>query len=353
MKLTTKVSIQKIRVIADYQRKENSPMFASILKYAYNNNNTITINKAKNSLTGSTLNTRMWQNILDRMIAQEYFEKRTKQIEDDSYEIWREDYYELTDFGREVAKQNAFFKSMKGELEIWIIKDKIDWLPFQIVSIQEKGYSHQKVKNSKNVRDFNLPKLKILNLKNASFRLKHLEGKCAILGTESIDLTITALKKYGNVNIKDLTFTKSEFSKKQLQNDFLSMKYKHDYQKQKQIVRTVFDNNIQFQRSVPIPNPTIGQVTFNEISLDNINFMAKTEAHAEAWRLAWMKVNLIDYIFENAEFEKLAYQIWKIFEPNFKLSLLTISDFEQFLKQDKVPNFHHLMKLQAPQLLTY
>lgn len=367
MKLTTKLTVQKIRVIADYQRKENNPMFVAILKAAYENDNIITIDEAKNKLSGAALNTRMWENILDRLVVQNYFEKskivKNKLSEQEEYFARMLDQaipkpenikiYELTDFGKEAAEQNTFFKQMKGELEIWILKDKVDWFPFQIVKIEETSKSYQKLENGQNSEQFKFPTEVILDLKKASYRLAKIEDKCEVLDTEAVVLNIDANENYGEVNIEDLNFSKNEFSKNELRQDFLIQKFEKKYQKRNQVVRISFDNDIQFSRKVTIQKPTIGKVNFNKIDLNNVNFMAKTKVDAEKWRLACMRANVRGYIFEHDDFEKLAYDIWQQFESYFKLSLLTILDYENYLKENEQANFYKLMQIQAPQLLTF
>lgn len=474
MKLTTKVTVQKIRVIADYQRKDPNPMFVAILKAAYEHN-FITINDAREKLSGPALNPRMWENILNRLYEQNYLEKRKilftessvrnegfwklfvintfyefnkysshsftiedikrkfkntdlnnqtwvnyfinltelKYLEksqdnndqknrkirnksrfkdeaiDEGEVVYRykltkigrnylyklgnevkikenfykkinnqlkeqaEYRYQLTDFGKEAAKRDTFFKSMKGELDIWIVKDKIDWLPFQIVKIEEVRSSLNKAKNSQRTDKFDLPKKRILDLKETSYRLKSVEDKCYFLGEEYIDLEINANQNNGEVTVSDLCFTKSEFSVGQLQRKLLSQKFRGDYQEKEQLVRISFDNDIQFERDVKIKKPTIGEVIFNPITLNDIHFMAKTIADAEKWRLTWMQANIKDYIFKDEDFEKLAYKIWNEFKPHYSISRLSISDYEKHLEQDKKENFYELMRLQAPKLLTF
>lgn len=367
MKLTTKITVQKIRVIADYQRKEPNPMFTAILKYALENDETIVAREVKNELSGIALNLRMWENILDRLAVQGYFKKEERIHEPpvnnwDYYETapFEEDfkfYYDLTDFGKEAAEQNTFFKQMKGELEIWIVKDKIDWFPFQVVKIRESYNSYEEMENDEDSKNFKLPLKQILDLKNASFRIEKMEDTCEFLGEEEVELTVNANNNFTQASIKDLelemTNSKQHLTKLQLQKLFLMKKYEQDFDSNTQTIRIPFNDDIQFQRKVKINKPTIGKVAFNSIDIENVNFMAKTKQDAERWRLAWMRATIRDYIFENDEFEKLAYQIWQRFEPYFELSHLTISDYEDYLREDEKANFYQLMQVQAPQLLTY
>ena len=75
MKLTTKKTVQKIRTLADYRRKEANPMFTSILKAAFEYDGRLTVELAQTQLSGFALNRRMWENILNRLTMQKYFEK--------------------------------------------------------------------------------------------------------------------------------------------------------------------------------------------------------------------------------------------------------------------------------------
>lgn len=345
MKLTTRIKIQKIRIIADYRKKENNPMFAAILKAAYENGNTLSVENARNWLTGEELNNRMWTNILDRLTAQDYFEK------------WN-DVYELTEFGIETAQKNTFFKPMRGELEIWLVKNRIDWFPFQIVKIVEKDNQKYKPdqyeKGKKNPRIQGLFSNINFDLNGTIFRLDKWEPNWQFVRVDDLKLSVEINETNAIAKIEDLEFVLPEkYNKAYLQGLFLDQKYDDDYDISQNVVKINFDGNTQFERKVEIQKPQIETVDFDKISLLNIDFTAKTSVEAQKWRLAWLKSNLNNYIFENADLEKLDYKIWKQFEPYYKLPILSLGEFEDYLSKDPENNFYELMKLQAPQILSY
>lgn len=347
VKLKSKIKIQKIRIIADYRKKENNPMFLSILKAAVENGNILSIENARDRLSGPSLNKIMWSNLLERLGIQGYFEK------------WNEA-YELTEFGQKVAAQNTFFKSLKGELEVWLVKDKISWFPHQVIKVIEKvggkgNHSQEdKKRKAKSVRIPGLVQGEIMNLKDTAFSLIDWESKWKQIGTETVEVEINVTEINSRAKIEDLEFQlPKEYNHQSLQELFLKQKYGKTYNQFQQVVKVEFDGNIQLQRKVVIEQPKIEDITFDKINLPQVNFMANSENEAQRWRLAWLKTKLEDYIFDQTELDKIDYKIWQQFEPYYKLPILSVAEFEANLEQNPTENFYHLMKLQAPQMLSY
>ncbi len=359
MKLSTKVSIQKIRVIATYQRKEDNPIFAALLQSAHENNDGLTIEEAQECLSGTALNHRMWSNILDRLAGQGYFRKEEQISKKQRYiRLPQKTYvYRLTDFGKETAKQKTFFKSMKGELEVWVLKDEITWFPYPIVKIKERVERNSKSTNEK-TKDFDIPQKQILSFKNGDYRIDECESICMFLREEDLTLEVKASQNYVSVSIEDLEFelklTNNESTtKSDLEQLFLTQEYQEDYDEDGKVVFVSFDGNVQFRRKVKLQEPQIGEVSFNSISLENIVFQPSTKEDAEKWRLAWMHRNLSEYIFEEPQFKVLDEKIRTKFEPYWELDDLPLLEMNHYLENNGDNYFYTLMKLQAPQLLTY
>ena len=357
---------QKIQVLAKYQKKEPNPIFTAILKQALENDGELTIEDARENLSGETLNKRMWKNLLDRLTAQKYFarekvgrQQQYARYDDDFYNKYLEEefIYELTTFGQKVAQQNTFFKPMKGVLEIWMLKEESDLFPHKIVKVLEKE-RRQENNNFKDTKDFDVNEEQTFDLKNASFRFEKLEEKCNLIADESLILEINADNNNNLATIEDLSFILKDnydeiITASRLKDLFLEQKHGRNYIEADQVVKTTFDGNTQFERTEYIQKPTIEDLGFDALQLNNVSFNALTEADAQAWRLAWLKENVKDYIFEETSFEKIDYEVWKKFEPYFKLPRLAIATFEDYLEQNSSENFYALMKIQAPQLLNY
>lgn len=346
MKLTTKITVQKIQILADYFKKENNPFFVSILKNVLEEGGQITTKQAQTMLSGPALTIPMWQNLLERFTAMGYFEKRQKHT---SY-AHTETTYELTSFGREAADKERFFKPQKGALELWIAKN-IDWLPQPIVAIKEIQRS-ESTESKKDKREFPIPFNQIISLKDSEYQLEDGERWCLDLGTSQEQLTIDAKDQRSEISIANLFFEIPE-TIQALQSDFLGQQYGKLYDAQQKTVRISFDQNTAFERAVKIEKPMYRGVPFEPITLKAVSFNAFTQADAEKWRYEWLKARL-SYIFKHEDLDELDYEVWQklsIYHKN--LPVLTIEAMEAYLQKNPLHSFYPLMKLQAPQFLTY
>jgi len=342
MKLTKEVTVQKIKILGKYQKKDPNPIVIAILNLALEYDNKIWPTLIMDELTGVALNEKMCTNILQRFIQNEWMESPG-----------HSDSYRLTELGREMAIARTSFKPMKGELEITLLKEPISWFPHQILEIKvaDKGRKDQPKGKQKTIQKEQFSLNKLLEFKSNSFILQEIEEKSVFIEESTAQLEVMINEEEMTVNLIDQEFTSQQTDLIRFKHTQLNQKYGDDFEDD--TVFIPFDGDLSFKRSVQIASPTIKEVKFNPIKLPDIPFMAQTIEDARQWRLEWIKCHLKFYIHDKGQFAELEHKTQVLFNEFYSLSLLRMDDFENYLEQQPQENFYHLAKIRTPQLLTY
>lgn len=263
--------------------------------------------------------------------------------------------YTLTEIGQSSTKEKAVFEPFQGTLRVYLVTPEIPFFAqnYRVVKVEEveskKGNRQDGIYGDTLPQKLKQLTKKYISLKDNTYYFEHIDSGHYQLEDKVVILTAT---QKGNATEFHLCDTISLENGLNLREEVLSNHFGERYQSE--VVRSVFEGNIAFERTVNINYPDIHGVEFEKTSVKKVKYQPSNLNEAEKWRAALLKMLICQrpYFFDEIGFEAFEQECIAPFQNYFPE--LSPKGSEYWLDAlEHAGLFYASAKLSTPQLLTF